>query len=375
MRWIYERAEWPAFRWDPEEIMTPLAHARYQQGLLMGQMNQLGIVSRQDAYLQILEQDAIHSARIEGEILQADEVRSSLVQKLGVHQGGYVKASRDVEGMVEMLLDATRLSHISLSKVRLVAWQAGLFPTGYSGIHPITIGDWRQEGKGPMQVVSGAWRKEVVHFQAPSAAIVEKKMDTFLSWYNQPPAIDLILRAAITHFWFVTIHPFDDGNGRIARAIGEMTHARSDQSVMRFYSMSGQIEKNRNDYYHILKQQQKSNLDITAWLLWFLDCLSQSFQHAERTLEKIIHRARFWEFAHKMNLNPRQKTILTRMLGNFEGHMNTGKYARMAKVSKDTALRDIKDLLYKQILKENSSKGRSTSYRLATAEEITSTNL
>ncbi|MEL6733184.1 MAG: Fic family protein [Bacteroidota bacterium] len=375
MRWIYEHAEWPEFRWDPEEIMQPLAQARYQQGLLIGQMNQLGWASRQDAYLQTLEQDAIQSARIEGEMLQADEVRSSLVKKLGINQGGYVKASRDVEGMVEMLLDATRLSHVPLSKVRLVAWHAGLFPTGYSGIHPITIGDWRQEGKEPMQVVSGAWGKEVVHFQAPSAARVEKEMDRFLAWYNQPPTTDLILQAAIAHFWFVTIHPFDDGNGRIARAIGEMTLARSDQSIMRFYSMSGQIEKNRNEYYQILEQQQKADLDLTPWLLWFLECLSQSFQHAEQTLAKIIYRARFWEFANKTSLNPRQRMVLTRMLGDFEGYMNTGKYARMTKVSKDTALRDIKDLLSKHIFKENTSKGRSTSYRLTKGDEITPPNL
>lgn len=363
--WVYQQRNWPKFTWRIEEFASKLADIRHRQGRLLGQMESLGFQFKQEASLKILTSDVVKSSAIEGENLNPEEVRSSIARRLGIEIAGLIPASRDVEGIVEMMLDATQNCDKDLTKDRILDWHAALFPTGRSGMHKITVADWRTSASGPMQVISGPVGKEKVHFEAPHADQIEKEMLQFLDWFQHDNTIDSVLKAGIAHFWFVTIHPFEDGNGRIARAIGDMALAIADNSKDRFYSLSSQIEAERKNYYKQLEKQQRGTLDITGWLSWFLDCLGRAISKAEQSLSNVIFKAELWEKVGSMQINERQRTIINRMLeDNFEGNMSTSKYAKLAKCSNDTALRDIQDLKEKGILIQNPGSGRSTSYTL-----------
>jgi len=370
MSFIHERPDWPAFTWDSEALSPMLAALRYREGQLLGGMRALGFNLRTEASLRTLTDDVVKSSAIEGERLDPEEVRSSIARRLGLDAGGLVPASRDVEGVVEMMLDATQHHDQELTAERLFGWHAALFPTGRSGMRRITVGAWRPAEAGPMQVVSGPVGRETVHFEAPAAHRLEAEMSQFLDWFNSSPRIDPVLKAAMAHFWFVTIHPFEDGNGRIARAIADMALARADASKERYYSMSSQIEAERKAYYAHLESQQRGDLDITAWLTWFLGCLDRAIGSAEDTLAAVLFKARLWEKANRRPLGERQRLVLGRMLNGFQGHMTTSKYAKLAKCSTDTALRDIRDLLESGVLIRTPGGGRSTSYRLAREEEL-----
>ena len=370
MTWIHNLKEWPDFTWDMGSLASKLSETRHQQGLLLGRMGGLGFDLRSEASLAVLTKDVVKSSAIEGERLDELEVRSSIARKLGLDVGGLIPASRDVDGIVEMMLDATTNYSAKLTKDRLFGWHASLFPTGHSGMHKITVGAWRLESSGAMQVVSGPIGHETVHFEAPAAHRLKDEMNSFLGWFESSHDIDPVIKAALAHLWFVTIHPFADGNGRIARAIADMVLARSDGMPERFYSMSSQIESERKDYYTQLERQQKGGIDVTEWLDWFLGCLGRSIENAETHLESILYKSKLWEKANLHPVNERQRKVLNRMLDDFKGHMNTSKYAKLAKTSPDSALRDIKDLLAWGILVQNPGAGRSTSYRLAQAEEL-----
>lgn len=363
--WIYEHKEWPNFTWDADELATKLADIRHRQGKLLGRMEGLGFDSKQEASLNTLTSDVVKSSAIEGEHLNPEEVRSSIARRLGLDIAGLIPASRDVEGIVEMMLDATQQYLKPLNHERLFDWHAALFPTGRSGMHRITVADWRKPEAGAMQVVSGSAGREVVHFEAPNADKLTHEMKLFLRWFEEKNNVDPVLSAGIAHFWFVTIHPFEDGNGRIARAIGDMALARADNTSDRFYSLSTQIEREKKDYYNQLEQQQRSSPDITQWLEWFLDCLGRSLSNAETSLSNVLYKAKLWETINKKPVNNRQRLIINRMLEDgFEGYMNTSKYAKMTKCSNDTALRDIQELKTRGIFIQNEGGGRSTSYRL-----------
>lgn len=363
--YIYELDGWPGIRWKHDRLAAALATVRHRQGRLTGHMEALGFDLRQEAVLCTLTDDVLKSSEIEGEKLDTDQVRSSIARRLGVDIGGLKAADRYVEGVVEMMLDATQHYDQPLTPDRLFAWHAALFPAGSSGMRKIRVGEWRDDGTGPMQVVSGPIRRERVHFQAPPATRLDAEMQTFLRWFETDAAIDPVLKAGKAHFWFVTVHPFDDGNGRIARAIADMALARSEHSPQRFYSMSAQIRQERNAYYDILEQTQKGPLDITPWMQWFLDCLGRAIDGAETTLGAVLAKARFWERARNISLNERQRLVLNRLLEGFEGKLTSSKYARLAKCSHDTALRDISFLVEQNLLVRNAERGRSTSYSLA----------
>ncbi len=368
--WIHERAEWPHFTWDAHALTAKLADIRYRQGKLLGRMSGVGFSLQQEASLTALTQEVVKSSAIEGETLNLAEVRSSIARRLGIDAGGLVPSSRDVEGVVEMMLDATQNYAAPLTAERLFDWHAALFPSGRSGMSRIAVGAWRPASAGPMQVVSGPIGRETVHFEAPDAARLDTEMAAFLAWFEAPSAIDPVLKAGLAHLWFVTIHPFEDGNGRIARAIADMALARADAIAERFYSMSAQIEAERKDYYACLEQQQRGTLDITGWLGWFLDCLGRAIANAEGMLAQVLHKTRLWEHARQWSLNERQTLVLNRMMNGFKGPMNTSKYARLAGCSSDTALRDIRELVAHGILVQNEAGGRSTSYRLAEPGEV-----
>lgn len=365
--WIYQQANWPHFNWDSDYLCERLAQIRFQKGLLLGRMHELGLSFQQEAHLVILTQDIVKSSAIEGEKLNAPEVRSSIVRRLGLDTGGLLPINREVEGMVEMIVDATQHYDKPLTASRLFDWHTMLFPTGRSGMHRIQVGQFRTDELGPMQVVSGAIGKEKVHFQAPQASSLEKEMQRFLDWFEDTQQIDPVLKAGIAHFWFITLHPFDDGNGRIARAISDLALARSESSSKRFYSLSSQIETERSSYYKQLEHQQRGNLDITAWLVWFLDCLENALFNSETTLNHILFESNIWQIANKNPLNHRQKKILTSMLDlDFKGHMNTSKYAKMTKCSNDTARSDLLELNQRGILEQNPFSEHNASYRLTT---------
>lgn len=361
---IHERPEWPTFQWDIAKLAEPLAIIRYKQGLLLGRMNALGFSIRAEAGLETLTLDVVKSSAIEGESLDAAQVRSSLARRLGIDIGGLAPVGRNVEGVVEMMLDATQRYAEPLTAERLFGWHAALFPTGYGASRRITVGAWRKPEAGPMQVVSGYIGHERVHFEAPAAERLDTEMSRFLEWFNVPLGLDPVMKAAIAHLWFVTVHPFEDGNGRIARAIADCALARADDCPQRFYSMSGQIERERKDYYTILEHTQKGGLDITPWLKWFLDCLGRAIEGADETLAAVFRKARVWRHANQYPLNERQKVIINRLLDGFEGKLTSGKYAKLAKCSPDTALRDIRELMEYGILRQGESGGRSTSYEM-----------
>jgi Fic family protein len=363
--YIHERPSWPTFIWRDERLTTKLGAVRHQQGRLIGHMSALGFAMRSEAVLATLTQDVLKSSEIEGEHLDQDQVRSSIARRLGMDIAGLVPADRNVEGVVEMMLDATQNYAAPLTIDRLFAWHAAMFPTGRSGMTAITVGAWRTDDKGPMQVVSGPIGRERVHYEAPAAARLEEEMEGFIQWFEADTGIDPVLKAAIAHLWFVTVHPFDDGNGRIARAIADLALARAEQTAQRFYSMSAQIRQERKAYYDLLEATQKADLDITSWLEWFLDCLGRAFTGAEETLSAVLCKARFWERFGDVPMSDRQRDMVNRLLNGFEGKLNSSKWAKITKVSSDTALRDIQDLVEKSILVRDEGGGRSTSYSLA----------
>jgi len=368
--WIHEHQNWPNFTWDVESLASKLADIRHRQGRLLGRMEGLGFELKCEASLSTLTNDVVKSSAIEGENLNPKEVRSSIARRLGIDIAGLIPASRDVEGIVEMMLDATQQFSKPLTKDRLFDWHAALFPTGRSGTHKIIVGGWRTIDAGPMQVVSGPIGKEKVHFEAPDADRLEKEMQAFLKWFGNNDDIDPVIKAGIAHLWFVTIHPFEDGNGRIARAIGDMALARADGTQNRFYSLSSQIEAERKHYYDQLEKQQRATPDITDWLSWFLDCLGRAISNAETTLGNVLFKAQLWDTINQKPVNDRQRLIINRMLeDDYEGFMNTSKYAKLAKCSNDTALRDIQELKERGIFIQNPGGGRSTSYRLPGREE------
>nr|WP_255742352.1 Fic family protein [Belliella calami] len=364
MTYIHQNANWPSFHWKNKEIINLLSQARNLQGRLSGKMESLGLDLRNEAMLDTLTLDVLKSSEIEGEYLNPDQVRSSIARKLGLEIAGSVESDRHVDCVVEMMVDATLNCFQPLTVDRLFDWHAALFTTGRSGMYKITVADWRKDSTGPMQVVSGALGKEKVYFQAPDAALVEKEMRQFLDWFSSNNEIDLVLKAGIAHLWFVTIHPFEDGNGRITRALTDMLLAQSDKSNQRFYSMSAQIRIERKAYYEILEKTQKGNLDITAWIQWFLNCLINALHAAEATLVKVLFKADFWAKHSKTLLNERQSKILNMLMDEFEGNLTSSKWAKIAKCSKDTAIRDINDLIAKEILKKEPAGGRSTNYEL-----------
>ena len=364
-RYIHLRKDWPSFRWNESEAAPLLAATRHAQGRLLGRMEGLGFRLRGEADLTVMTAEVVKSSAIEGERLNDGEVRSSLACRLGIDIGGPASVSRAVEGAVEMMLDATRNYAEPLTEERLFGWHAALFPTGRSGMRQIMVGAWRPAEVGPMQVVSGAVGRERVHFEAPEANRLPAEMKRFLDWFNAEPPIDPVVKASLAHFWFVTIHPFEDGNGRIARAIADMALARSDGTGQRFYSMSAQIESERKEYYAVLERSQKGDLDITDWLTWFVACLGRSLERAEETLSAVLRKARVWERIGSGGVNERQRTVLNRLLDGFDGKLTSSKYAKLAKCSSDTALRDIRDLLDRGVLLRNPGGGRSVSYRIA----------
>lgn len=368
MSYIHEVQGWPKLTWDGDSLAIPLAAVRHKQGRLLGKMEALGFDLRTEASLEVLTSDVVKSSAIEGEALNPDEVRSSIARRLGLDVAGLPRAGRDVEGIVEMMLDATGKFSEPLTNERLFGWHASLFPTGRSGMAEIAVGQWRPEEAGEMQVVSGPIGHERVHFRAPDANRLESEMGAFIHWFNGSASVDPVLKAGIAHFWFVTIHPFEDGNGRIARAIADMSLARADGTRDRFYSMSSQIAAERKQYYQELEYAQRGDLDITRWLTWFLDCLGRAIDVADQTLAAVLHKAKLWQRINRKPVNERQRLVINRLLNDFEGNLTNSKYAKLAKCSPDTALRDIHELLDRGILLRNSSGGRSTSYRLADPE-------
>jgi Fic family protein len=362
--YIYERKEWPEFRWDQSRLTDLLTQVRHFQGRLLGRMESLGFSLREEATLQTLTQDVIKTSEIEGEKLDAQQVRSSLARRMGMDIGVLPPMGRNVEGIVEIMLDATRNYEKPLSQERLFNWHAALFPTGRSGLQRINVGGWRTKRSGPMQIVSGPAGRETVHYEAPSHDQLKKEMARFIKWCNAASDLDPVLKSALAHFWFVTIHPFDDGNGRIGRAIADMLLARSEKSAQRFYSMSSQIQRERKVYYDVLERCQKGTLDITPWLEWFLNCLKHALDASEQILETVLIKAQFWKLHAGESFNDRQRKVINRLLDGFEGNLTTSKWAKLTRCSQDTALRDITGLLHHHILLREAAGGRSTSYTL-----------
>ena len=364
MPFIHQHKHWPNFTWQLEEFVAELAEVRNLQGRILGRMESLGFDLRSEANLETLTLEVLKSTEIEGELLNPGQVRSSIARKLGLEIAGSVESDRDVDGVVEMMIDATQNCYKPVTAERLFSWHSSLFPSGRSGLYKITVGKWRTDSTGPMQVVSGPLGKEKVHFQAPDSSVINKEMKQFLKWFNEKTEMDLVLKAAVAHLWFVTIHPFDDGNGRITRALSDMLLARSDKSSQRFYSMSAQIRLERKLYYENLEKAQRGNLDITQWIKWFLNCLVRALNSTDNTLNRVLWKADFWSIHSKTDLNDRQRKILNKLLEGFQGNLTSSKWSRMAKCSKDTSIRDINDLIKKGILKKLKSGGRSTGYVL-----------
>lgn len=362
--YIYDLPDWPRFRWSQEALLQQLADLRNRQGRLIGRMEAIGFHLREEADLRMLTLEVLKSSEIEGQVLDKEQVRSSIARRLGMDIGALAPADRDVEGVVEMMLDATRNYDKPLTRERLFGWHASLFPTGYSGLKKIKVGGWRDDGEGPMQVVSGPIGHERVHFEAPAADRIEREMTAFIDWFNNADGTDLLLRACIAHLWFVTVHPFEDGNGRIARAIADMTLARSDRSPQRFYGMSAQIRREQSAYYRVLEETQKGTLDISPQVDWFLKSLDRAFDEAERTLASVFRKARFRESWAGASFNERQRFMLDKLLEGAFGKLTTSKWSVLAKCSQDTAWRDILDLVERGILTKDPAGGRSTSYSL-----------
>ena len=361
---IHERKEWPEFTWEQARLAALLAEVRHLQGRLLGRMEGLGFQLREEATLQSLTQDVVKTSEIEGEKLDVETVRSSIARRMGLDIGALRPLDRNVEGIVDIMLDATRKHDKPLTQERLFGWHGALFATGRSGLQRITVGAWRKKESGAMQVVSGPIGREKVHFEAPSHDRLKAEMSAFLKWLNSEAETDLVLKSALAHFWFVTIHPFEDGNGRIARAIADMMLARSEKTAQRFYSMSAQIQQERSAYYDVLEKSQKGTLDITRWLEWYLNCLRRAICASDKLLESILVKDRFWKVHKGKAFNERQLKVINRLLDGLEGKLTSSKWAKLAKCSQDTAGRDINDLLERKILVKEEAGGRSTSYVL-----------
>ena len=370
MTYIHELPDWPSLLWNADTLASVLADVRHRQGLLSGRMTALGFDLRAEAALTALTSDVVKSSAIEGEVLDAKDVRSSIARRLGIEHAAMPKPSRAVEGVVEMMVDATRHAGTPLTRERLFGWHAALFPTGRSGMRRISVGAWRTRESGPLQVVSGPIGRERVHFEAPATERLDGEMTAFLEWFERPSSLDPVLKAGVAHFWFVTVHPFEDGNGRIARAIADMALARSEGLRDRFYSMSAQIERERDAYYLQLELCQRGALDITAWLDWFLGCLGRAIDGTDEALAAVLGKAVLWQHVNRHPVEERQRRVINRLLDGFAGFLTTSKYAAIATCSTDTALRDIGELVSRGILVRNPGGGRSTSYRLATAAAI-----
>lgn len=362
--YIHQKKDWPNFLWDNDILLPLVSKVRDLQGRLIGRMDGIGFDLRDEAVLQTITEDVIKSSEIEGELLNPEEVRSSVARRLGMEISGLPSASRDVEGVVEMMLDATQKYKDPLTKDRLCGWHAALFPTGRSGMYKITVGDWRNDEKGPMQILSGPMGKEKVHFTAPEASRLDDEMEKFLCWFNTEDSIEQVLKSAVAHLWFVTIHPFDDGNGRIARAIADCQLARADRTSQRFYSMSSQIMNLKNAYYNTLESSQKGSLDISHWLVWYLERLIEALEVTNETLSKVFVKAKFWELYKRTKFNERQILMIYKLQGDFIGKLYSSKWAKMTKVHRDTALKDIQDLVDKGVLSDSGEGGRSTNYVL-----------
>lgn len=363
-KYIWQASDWPSWYFDLAALAGPMAEVSRAQGLLMGRLADVGMVLRDQASLATLTEDVVKTSEIEGEQLNVESVRSSIARRLGVDIGALAPVDRHVEGVVEMVLDATANCNAPVSRERLFGWHAALFPTGYSGLARIKVGGWRDDASGPMRVVSGPAGRQIVHFEAPPADRLEAETSRLLSWLNSASNEPPLLRAGLGHLWFVTLHPFDDGNGRIARAIGDLLLARADGSPQRFYSLSAQIQRERKAYYDILERTQKRSMDVTEWLAWFLDTLHRAVDQAQHTLDAVLTKARFWQRWATIPLNERQVKLLNKLLDGFEGKLTSSKWAASAKCSPDTALRDINDLLARNVLRKSDAGGRSTSYEL-----------
>ncbi|MCC6371077.1 MAG: Fic family protein [Bacteroidia bacterium] len=363
-RYIYQYSEWPHFTWDNEVLLPLLASVRHKQGRLKGFMEMLGFVTRSESMLQTLTLDVLKSTEIEGEFLNPEQVRSSIAKRLGLDIAGLVPSDRDVDGVVELMLDATQNYKKPLTRERLFAWHSSLFPGGRSGLYKIIVGKWRENEQGPMQVVSGAMGKEKVHFEAPDARYLNREMNAFLKWFNASQNLDPVLKSALAHLWFVTIHPFDDGNGRIARAIADMQLVKSDNDSQRFYSMSAQIRVERKAYYEVLEKTQRGGLDVTKWLTWYLNCLDKSLNATDEKMQGVLKKSKFWDKHANTPINERQRLLINKLFDGFDGKLTSSKWGKIAKCSADTALRDIHDLMQKKILKKEEGGGRSTSYVL-----------
>jgi len=362
--YIYQNVDWPNFTWDNDRLLSTLSKVRNLQGRIIGKMESIGFNLRNEAILETLTLDVIKSTEIEGEILNPDQVRSSIAKRLGFDIGALDNSDRNIEGIVDLIMDATKNCNEPISADRLFGWHSALFPAGRSGLYKITVGSWRIDSTGPMQVVSGAMGKEKVHYQAPDSSVIPTEMDQFMVWINSKTDLEPVIKAAIAHLWFVTLHPFDDGNGRIGRALTDLLLARADGSTQRFYSMSSQIRKERKTYYDILESTQKGGLDITNWLSWFLNCLMDALISSDTILSKVFFKANFWEQHSTNTLNERQRLMINKMLDGFDGKLTSSKWAKITKCSQDTALRDIQDLMNKMIFQKEASGGRSTNYEL-----------
>jgi Fic family protein len=361
VKYIYEYTNWTNFSWNDRAINALFGEVRLMQGKIIGQMNSLGFSAKEEVTLRALTLDVVKSSEIEGELLNLEQVRSSIARRLGINTAGLIPSNRHIEGVVEMMLNATQKYQLSLTEDRLFGWHAALFPTGYSGPYKIEVGKYRTR---EMQVVSGGMGKEKVHYEALKPEFVRDEMNHFLDWFNNETSLDLVLKAAIAHFWFIIIHPFDDGNGRIGRAITDMLLACAEGSGERFYSMSSQILKERKRYYQVLQKVQHSSGDITEWIEWFLQCLKNAMLASETTTERILQKAEFWKIHEHTPINERQRQMLNKLLDGFDGKLQTSKWAKITKTSTDTALRDIKDLMDKGILRQCDEKGRSANYEL-----------
>ena len=362
--YLWQRDDWPRWRYNHQRLAPLLAQVHQAQGHLLGRMHDMGMDLRDQATLRVLTEDVLKTSEIEGETLNPDSVRSSIARRLGVDIGALAPVDRHVDGVVDMVLDATQEHNTPLSAERLFGWHAALFPTGYSGLAQIRVGHWRDDAQGPMQVVSGPLHRQKVHYEAPPAQLLDAEMADFLSWFNGEQTDDPVIQAGLAHLWLVSIHPFEDGNGRIARAVGDMALARAERSTQRYYSLSAQIQRERKAYYDRLEATQKGDMDVTDWLEWFLACLLRSIQGAEETLASVLAKARFWQHWAGTPLNDRQIKLLNQLLDGFDGKLTSSKWAAIAKCSQDTALRDITELLERNVLQKSAASGRSTSYEL-----------
>ena len=362
--YIWQQPDWPHWRYDAERISPLLTQVHHVQGHLLGRMRNIGLGQSEEATLTMLTNEVLKTSEIEGELLDSDTVRSSVARRLGMEVEAVAPQDRRVDGVVNMVLDATQNFKKPLTQDRLFGWHEELVPTGYSSDEEMRVGDWRDDDKGPMQVISGPMGRESVHFEAPPAELIPKEMSTFLKWFNQDQGLDPLVKSGLAHLWFVTIHPFEDGNGRIGRAVCDMVLARSEQSTQRFYSLSSQIRKERKNYYNLLERTQKDSLEVTEWLEWFLGTLLRALQGAEESLSNVLTKAQFWQQCAGTPLNPRQSILLNKLLDGFNGNLTSKKWAVIAKCSPDTALRDITDLIDKGLLMKAPAGGRSTHYQL-----------